>query len=240
MGHISFRDIFQKFSGLNLFYRLYENIKSRFLKTEKIFTDIYHENRWGGRESVSGVGSDLDQTRFIIELLPKLFSDLEIKTLLDIPCGDFFWMNKINLDGIDYIGGDIVKKIIKENRKKYGNINKKFIRMNLITDKIPKVDLILCRDCLVHFSFEDIYHSLHNICNSKSNYLLTTTFPACKYNKEIQTGHWRILNFTIEPFNFPKPLKTIWEGCTLQNYVYIDKSLGLWKIEDIEKIIFNN
>lgn len=32
-----------------------------------------------------------------------------IKSILDIPCGDFSWMKKIELDGIEYIGADIVK-----------------------------------------------------------------------------------------------------------------------------------
>jgi len=56
---------------------------------ESIFTKIYRENFWGG-ESRSGLGSDLVQTETIRTSLPKLFKELEIKSLLDIPVVTFF------------------------------------------------------------------------------------------------------------------------------------------------------
>jgi hypothetical protein len=43
------------------------------------------------------------------------------------------------------------------------------------------------------------------------------------------------LNLTITPVDFPNPLKTIHKECTEDNGAYSDKSLGLWKIEDIKK-----
>jgi len=33
-----------------------------------------------------------------------LFEELEISSILDIPCGDFNWMKEINLDKYKYIG----------------------------------------------------------------------------------------------------------------------------------------
>jgi hypothetical protein len=46
---------------------------------------------------------------------------------------------------------------------------------DLTRDPLPKVDLVLCRDCLVHLSFDDIYESLDNLRRSGSMLLLTTT-----------------------------------------------------------------
>src|SRR5271157_1733125 len=122
------------------------------MTTEVLFTNYYRKNTWLSKESRSGLGSELKQTREIIKQLPLLIKQFNIKSLLDIPCGDFNWMQHVDL-GCAYIGADIVKELIEENKRKY---NKTFVHLDLLTSKLPKVDLILCRDCLVHFSVEDV------------------------------------------------------------------------------------
>jgi hypothetical protein len=78
------------------------------MKAGEVFTNIFRQNRWGGFASVSGTGSDLVQTRVLIRELPLLFYDLEVNVVLDIPCGDFHWMKKVDLSGIsDDILGDM-------------------------------------------------------------------------------------------------------------------------------------
>lgn len=203
------------------------------------FKNIFKNNSWGGRNSVSGRGSDLDQTEHIIREIPALFKDMDISTLLDIPCGDFNWMRNIDLSGIKYIGADIVKEIIKNNKNQYEKNNVSFRHMNLIEDTLPQVDLILIRDGLVHMSYGDIFKSLNNVCNSISQYLLTTSFTDRQDNKDIITGEWRPLNLQIAPFLLPKPIRIINEKCTQGKLSYTDKSLGLWKISDIAKILKN-
>jgi hypothetical protein len=87
---------------------------------------------------------------------------------------------------------------------------------------------------MLKFSFEDIHKSLLNIKKSGSQYLLTTTFTECQSNKKIVTGDWRIINLQKPPFNFPKPLEIINEGCSEGEGTYDDKSLGLWCIEELD------
>jgi hypothetical protein len=36
----------------------------------------------------------------------------DVKSLLDIPCGDFHWMRRVNLQGLSYVGADIVRELI--------------------------------------------------------------------------------------------------------------------------------
>ena len=213
----------------------YLGYKLKNKKANQLFTEIYKKNSWNGKDSVSGRGSDINQTITITKELPLIFKDLFIKTILDIPCGDFHWMRNVDLLDINYIGADIVVEITEKNSKQYGNDKFKFQTLDLSKDILPKVDLIFCRDCLVHLSFDEVFSSLKNICRSNSKYLLTTTFTKRFSNRNIITGQWRRLNLNSAPFNLPVPLKIINEKCTEANGSYKDKSLGLWKISDVVK-----
>jgi len=206
--------------------------------TEQVFTNIYKDNTWGGKDSVSGVGSDDHQTRIIVKELSTVFRDFEISTLLDIPCGDFHWMKNVDLTDITYIGADIVETLISKNTEQYGNHDVHFQKLNLIKDNLPKVDLIFCRDCLVHLSYVDVFQALGNICNTQSKYILTTTFTERKENHDISTGQWRTLNLELPPIMLPNPLILINEGCTEFDGAYKDKALGLWRIADIRKSLY--
>lgn len=211
----------------------YSTRKLKLKNTDEVFTEIFRGNCWGGKSSASGTGSDNHQTRIITSELPRLIDDFNITTMLDIPCGDFYWMKTVNLKGVHYIGADIVKDLIHKNKEKYEKDNISFQRLDLIRSKLPSVDLIFCRDCLVHFSFEDIFFALQNICESQSGFLITTTFTDRKDNQDIATGQWRVLNLEVAPFMLPKPLRIINEECTESNGRYKDKSLALWRINDI-------
>ena len=202
--------------------------------TEEIFTSIYKTNHWSGSTSISGNGSDLLQTEEIQKQLPTLIRELNIKVILDLPCGDFNWMSKIYLPTEKYIGADIVEALIIHNKMKYGNEIRKFEVLNLINDPLPSADLIFCRDCLVHFSYDDIKKAFKNIRNSDIKYILTTTFADCKMNEDITTGDWRILNLKLPPFSLPKPIRIINEKCSEGNGSYADKSLGLWYVTDLK------
>jgi hypothetical protein len=200
---------------------------------ERIFTNIYRKNRFGGEVSVSGPGSDLVQTRTIIRELPTLLREFEVSAILDIPCGDCLWIGNADLRGVSYIGADVVKELVEQNGKRFAHKNMRFLRLNLVRDRLPQTDLILCRDCLVHLCFRDIFRALTNVCRSGSPYLLTTTFVSRKENYDISTGQWRPLNLETAPFCLPRPLRTINEECTEGDGMYNDKSLGLWRVEDI-------
>lgn len=197
---------------------------------KKIFTDIFLNNEWGGEESVSGPGSSLEQTKILITQLPILFKQFDVKSILDIPCGDFYWMSNVDLNNINYIGADIVDKIIEANQNNYPKHS--FLNLDIINSKLPKVDLIFCRDCLVHLPYDSIFKTIKNIKNSRSKYLLTTSFSEHD-NVDMFLGGWRPIDLCKEPFNLPKPIQIINENCTEDNGMYKDKSMYLWQIKDI-------
>lgn len=197
-----------------------------------MFTEIYETNAWRGERSLSGKGSDPDQTRVLERELPGLLADLQAKTLLDVACGDFYWMKSVDIGDCEYVGADIVAEAIERNRR-YERDGVRFVCLDMRTDDLPRADVVLARDALVHFSYEDAFVALSNIGRSGSSYLLVTTFAGQTENHDILTGRWRPLNLERPPFGFPPPLRLISEMCTQDDESYGDKGLGLWRIEDV-------
>jgi len=127
-------------SKFDIYYWLRKIFVSRFIQilisknfTRKfIFFLIYKSNHWNKYKKinednwlVSGPGSipGSYQTRNVINNLDIFIKKNNIKSILDMPCGDFSWMEalvKKNID-INYKGYDIVKDIIAHNNKKYSS-----------------------------------------------------------------------------------------------------------------------
>ncbi|SHH38862.1 class I SAM-dependent methyltransferase [Winogradskyella jejuensis] len=214
-------------------YRLKKR-KSKFKhkNIKETFNAIADENFWSSEESVSGPGSELQHTQTLIAELNSLFEEYKISTVLDLPCGDFNWMKNVNLNDVKYVGADIVEKIIIDNKSKYETDSINFKMMDIITSDLGKHDLVLVRDCLVHFSYLNIVKTIKNLKRSGSKYLLTTTFPDINNNKDIVSGEWRPLNFAIYPFFFPKPIELLNENYQGKEK-YKSKSMALWEINDL-------
>jgi hypothetical protein len=77
----------------------------------------FQKNAWASRESVSGTGSELNRTYHLRRELPVLLSELKVRSLLDLPCGDFNWMAHVELGDIRYVGADIIAELIDRNQK---------------------------------------------------------------------------------------------------------------------------
>ena len=198
------------------------------------FSDIYRHNVFGGAESRSGGGSSMEQTEAVRKEMPSLLRELAVKTLIDAPCGDFFWMQHIELGVERYIGIDIVEELIARDQQEFGNETRQFLCLNIIEDPLPQADLIFCRDCLVHLNFVQAKKALRNFKRSRAKYLLTTTFTARERNVDlVGKDIWRTLNLELPPFNLPKPLKLLNERCTEGDGAYGDKCLGLWQLQDL-------
>ena len=82
---------------------------------EKKFQIIFWNNYWNENETVSGEGSTMDNTKNLRKVLPQIISELNINSIIDIPCGDFKWMELIvNNIEVKYTGGDIVRDLIDD------------------------------------------------------------------------------------------------------------------------------
>lgn len=198
-----------------------------------IFAAYARSNKWGDVESLSGKGSNLAATEELRCLLPVLLKELGATSMLDVPCGDFHWMAHVDLQGVDYLGGDIVEELVQANMARHSRPGRSFRRIDLISGPVPRADLVFVRDCLVHLSARHVMASLANIRASGSTWLLTTTFPESATNEDIPTGHWRAIDLTRAPFGLPLPVRLIAEGKADVRGQAPDKMLGLWRIADL-------
>lgn len=196
------------------------------------FRKAFRTNHWGGT-SRSGPGSTTSQTARIAEALPELCERLEVRQLLDVPCGDFSWMAELHLPNVSYIGGDLLPELVEQNRHLHGGERRTFVEIDVTASPLPAADLMLCRDCLVHLSHAEVLSALRNVARSELRWLLATTFPLEPKNVDIVTGDWRPIDLTKPPFELPEPDELLNERCTEQAGAFADKSLGLWPVESL-------
>lgn len=104
---------------------------------EKKFTKYYASNFWHDAQSLSGPGSNLEQTAVIRKQLPSLFESYGIRTVLDIPCGDFSWMKDVPLIISQYIGADIVDDLVNTNNAQYADRCHSFTKLDAVKDDLP-------------------------------------------------------------------------------------------------------
>lgn len=215
--------LLKRFKGRNL----------RGLPIEEVFTGIYRGNVWGSRESASGAASTLESTRSLRSVLPDVLARLGVRSLLDIPCGDYHWMKEVELGVDSYIGADIVDELVEHNGKQWTDARHRFLKLDVTRDPLPRVDLVFCRDCLPHLSFADALQALANLHASGSTYLLTTTFTeASRRNIDIVTGQWRPINLQQAPFHLPPPILTIPDRFGASGR-YDDRCMALWSLDNL-------
>ena len=200
---------------------------------ESTFAPFYTENRWGDSESRSGPGSNLTRTAKLRDEPPGLLQEIGARTLLDSPYGDFNWMKDTKL-GIElYFGVDVIPDLIERNRQLYGDVRTQFVLLDLTRDPLPRTDVILCRDCFIHFSYRHIALAIRNFKRTGSTYLLTNTYSDWRQNENIRTGDFRCINLLLPPFNFPPPLRQLDEKFADEKAKFLGKKLALWRLADL-------
>lgn len=199
---------------------------------EERFTNIFAAKYWGDEESVSGPGSRLAATENLRRMLPELIDKFSIKSIFDAPCGDFYWMRFV-LSKVDvkYIGGDIVKELIEKNLD-HQSSKVTFIHFDIITNQFPQADLWICRDCLLHLSFDDTFQALQRFIESDIPYLLATTYKNVDgfENRDIDTGDGRKIDLFAKPYCFDENVLF-----RIDDYIepWAPREMCLWSREQI-------
>lgn len=142
--------------------------------------------------SGSGPGSETgDATASSLEFLKDVIPRFDIKSVVDVPCGDVNWQfHSWEMDSLEqYVGLDIVKSVIRLNSMRFAHHrNKMFVAWDFVSCGIPRwhrrdgsvraVDMVHMRDVLQHISVENGLRAIDNVCRSgATRYFVTTTYP---------------------------------------------------------------
>ena len=197
------------------YFQLLFHNKSKLNK--KVFTSIYKSNHWVQTKdfsdtnsiSVSGHGSNTNTVQYneLLKNMNNLINKFEIKSILDVPCGDFLWIKKIILENnINYLGVDIVEELINKNIISYKSKNINFKCADILDFNTNKFyDLLLIRDLFLHIKNEDIIKILSNIKLMNIKYIALNSYTN-SFNEDVLIGEHRKVNLLIEPFNLKKPI----------------------------------
>jgi hypothetical protein len=222
----------QKVKSIAIDFPGVEKLLSLTRPRAQIFQKAYATQAWRSAESGSGAGSELAATENVRAYLPELFRRLQVSKFLDAPCGDWNWMRRVDLSGIEYVGVDVVSDVVARNNRQYARSGVRFIHADLTKDDLPTVDMILCRDCWVHLSFQDIAAILKNFRRTGARWLLVSNTPSQDRNQNKPTGiGWRHLNLHLPPFNFPPPIDS-----RKDHYPNVPFEIALWRLPDLPEV----
>lgn len=183
-----------------------------------VFTNIYKNKTWKDKYGTeSGPGSSLECSQPYLNFLQDFCKIWNVRTILDIGCGDFNLMKNFNFNDINYLGIDIVEHIIINNQTLYGTEHVKF-RCQSFLDYCDDtvVDLLLCKDLIQHLSRKNVYRLL-NIKNYK--YALYTNDFLDSVNHDIEDGQHTPIDLSKNPYNVNCDCIFEWQSCSYKKKI---------------------
>jgi len=173
---------------------------------QSIFTNIYKSAEWGENEDgegFSGLGSTLENALPYMQCLEKFIKENNVKSVVDLGCGDWTFSRFLNWDGIQYTGVDVVEFLVERNQQLFSDPNIRFVHADGAGFDLPEADLLICKDVLQHLSNEDI-HAVINQLSKYKHCLITNDINQTNgigMNEEMDAGGVRPLDLSDHPFN---------------------------------------
>lgn len=218
---------------------------------KEVFTGIYERCELGNDynpiyKGSSGRGCTLEYNKQeLIPFIKQFIIDKNIKTVVDLGCGNIQYAYSLYNDvGVYYYGYDVYEKVIEYNIKFYNN--KKFIFQcaDILSEKESLINAELCviKDVLQHWTITDIYTLLDyftstkkykyiiiiNCCQQGGDIFESATATATDSDAEFNTGGWRQLSANYLPLKKYNP-KIIFhydskELSVIQTYIFGSKT----------------
>ena len=184
----------------------------------KVFTEVYEKNIWGDNdnpnyEGSSGLGSDISHNKkTYIPFMQKFFKQYNIKSVVDLGCGDFrIGLLLYDKTNIDYTGYDAYKGVIDYNNDKFTKRPEfHFIHSDFTSKQdrknIKNADLCIIKDVLQHLPNDTVINFLDYITKSnKFKYILVINSCISRYyKKDIKSGDFRplsALKYPLKKYN---------------------------------------
>ncbi len=161
-----------------------------------VFQKIYAKNRW---LFGSGEGSRPEIAQPYREFLEQFLREKNIRSVVDIGCGDWQFSRLIEWGNINYLGLDVVPEVIQENQRQFSSENISFQVFDATRETLPPADLLLIKDVFQHWPNDAIKNWLPNL--KKYQYGLITNDADERTNIDIAFGEHRAVDITLLPFN---------------------------------------
>jgi 2-polyprenyl-3-methyl-5-hydroxy-6-metoxy-1,4-benzoquinol methylase len=169
----------------------------------EVFRRHYEEDtsQWGKQ---SGGGSNPYFTVEYRAFIDKFIRMNNIKSVVDVGCGDWQFSRFLNFDGVSYLGLDVVPGVIERNDRVYGSKNVHFRTAPENIGDIEKADLLIMKDVLQHLPNSVIFSYAQVVFPGFKHCLLTNSFAKLNTsrNNDIAHGEFRSLDLSAPPFSF--------------------------------------
>ena len=147
---------------------------------------------------------------------------------------------------LDYQGVDIVAPLIEYHRQSTvlreqaarSSVRASYAVHDIVSKPLPQAfDLVFTKDMMIHLRTADALQALQHFASSGSRFLLATTNPSVRENKELpggthgysQPGAGRDVNLELTPFNLTAPL------CRSMQFAPTDAQMFLWDLADVRR-----
>ncbi len=148
-----------------------------------VFEEIYEQHTWdrdGTGRYRSGPGSSSDITaRYEAFVVDYIMRHPELRTLVDIGCGDFQVSNRIlealaaQARTINYIGCDIAANVVAYNNNEFGRPGVTFQVLDVTREAPPAGDIVTVREVFQHLSNAHISSALDNLAQRLDRAIIT-------------------------------------------------------------------
>lgn len=163
------------------------------MSSQEVFNQIYTDSKWG---YLSGPGSDPKVAKLWIDIVNQVIQPDNVRSILEVGCGDWRIGANYNLDGKLYIGVDVSSEILKD---RVSTDTLRFILGDAVTMELPTADVILIKDVLQHLPTEQVSILIKKLSSLSPIVLICNDYDAV--NQDTHLGGYRGLNLKAEPFN---------------------------------------
>ena len=180
------------------------------------WNERYRRQPWIG----SGPGSRGIAQHYKAELVRMALSKNDIRSVLDVGCGDMCWLRTERLSvedlrGVHFTGLDISDVIVQNNRKDFPAF--RFEAFDLAGSPLPhRADLVLCFDVLIHQTSQEGFDgclshllegiSLHGLVSYKNPERPRQPVAPriARFDPQVETGFRRSLAMLQQKESYPK------------------------------------
>jgi SAM-dependent methyltransferase len=131
--------------------------------------------------------------------------EFDIRSVIDVGCGDWQWAELMDWTKVNYIGIDVVSSLIERNTRKHGSPRVQFRCIDATRQPLPAAELVVAKDVLQHWPNRDVQRFLRDSLRRCRYALLTNDVSSDHWsgevNQDIEMGAWRTLDLTKPPFD---------------------------------------